>query len=215
MDAERAVAAMPVPRGIHAARPVSCTFGWLRVGVATSTAAPGGWVGSSPGTGSRLRSMRNRPFEAVSSDRGLLGMWGMRDRPRSRDSGSNGGLRMLRGAPARMEGRHTHAPGAAVDVATLTLSDPRVHDTARRAWTPCGTAPWTPSAARPQRISVACDPGCGVRPRMPRVRPRARPTGGRSGRPSTAPARAWPASAGTRGSRARGSRTGSPRTRAC
>ena len=53
------------------------------------------WVGLSPGADRGSGIMRNRPFEAVSSDRGLLGMRGMRERPRSRDSGSSGRLRMV------------------------------------------------------------------------------------------------------------------------
>ena len=68
-------------------------------------------MGLSPGADRDSGIMRNRPFEAVSSDRGLLGLWGMHERPRSRDSGSSGRLCMLRGAPERM-GDATHSPGA-------------------------------------------------------------------------------------------------------
>jgi hypothetical protein len=61
-----------------------------------------------PGTDRGSRIMRNTPFEAVSSDHDLVRMWGMRERPRSRDSGSIGRLCMLCEPPRA--GRPAPAP---------------------------------------------------------------------------------------------------------
>jgi hypothetical protein len=90
-----------------------------------------GW-GRARGRGRGSGIMRDAPLEAVWSDRGLSGMWGMRERPRSRGPGSSGPSCMLRGAPTRMGERHTPAPGARRSMRPLTLSHPRVPTTTAR-----------------------------------------------------------------------------------
>jgi hypothetical protein len=143
------------PWGRSAGRPCpagwSRTFEWLRASGGNSTA--GTWRGAGAGLPARGGSpiMRNLTFEPRVRDRGMWRMWGMRDLPRSRWIGSVGRLCMLRGATARMGGRHTHAPGAAVDVATLTLSHSRVRDHARAARTPRGTGPMDAERSEAQK----------------------------------------------------------------
>jgi hypothetical protein len=53
---------------------------------------------------------------------------------------------MLRGAPARIEDATPILQVPAVDVATLTLSHPKVRAHARAAWMPRGTGPMDAAA---------------------------------------------------------------------
>jgi len=70
---------------------------------------------------------------------------------------------MVHGVPARMGGRHTHAPGAAVDVATLTLSHSQVHDHARAARMPRGTGPMDAERSEaPKKPLYAPDSSCEI-----------------------------------------------------
>jgi len=112
----------------------------------------GTWRGAGAGLPAQGGSpiMHSLTIEPRVGDRGMWRMWGVRDLPRSRRRRSVGRLCMP-GAPRSGPGGSPHPSSRCPPFknAPAESQPSRGPRSPRRAWMPCGTAPWMPSGARP------------------------------------------------------------------